>query len=425
MVTVAVGVQWGDEGKGKYVDLIARDMDYVVRYQGGHNAGHTVVVESVSFALQLIPSGVLHPEVTPVIANGVVVDPVMLIKEIGLLKARGVSCDRLRISGNAHLIFPYHQQLDVLGEERLGKRQIGTTRRGIGPAYADKAARTGLRVQDMLDSKIFRKKLEIVLREKDQFLTNMHHLPAMDIEQTIEAYSNEYSQKLIPYITDTTTLLHQAVAADKQILLEGAQGTFLDIDHGTYPYVTSSNPTAGGASVGTGIGPRDLDRIVGVAKAYLTRVGEGPMPTELNDKNGEHLVTIGAERGTVTNRPRRPGWLDMVMLRHAKRINSLTEMALTKLDVLSGLKEIKVCTAYQLDTHTTSDLPYRLSDLYRAIPVYEILEGWQEDLSTTTSFDALPQAARRYIEFIEEKCGVPITFIGVGPARRQHILRHA
>ncbi len=347
--TVVVGTQWGDEGKGKLTDLLAKDMRLVVRYQGGHNAGHTIVVGGESFALQLIPSGVLYSHMTPVIGNGVVVDPAVLVAECDALEARGVDTSRLVVSGNAHLIMPYHQEMDRATERSLGKNKLGTTKRGIGPAYADKAARVGIRVQDLLDAKIFRQKLDVVLREKNAILAKVFNRLALDFEEIADLYLDELAPRVAPMIGDTVSLIHEALDAGEHVLLEGAQATFLDLDHGTYPFVTSSNPTAGGACVGTGVGPRDISRVVGIAKAYVTRVGAGPFPTEVDGELADLLVERGHEFGTNTGRRRRPGWLDLVMLRQAVRLNSISEIAVTKLDVLSALPTVKVCVAYEAD----------------------------------------------------------------------------
>ncbi|MDA8033538.1 MAG: adenylosuccinate synthase [Actinomycetota bacterium] len=419
--TIVVGTQWGDEGKGKLTDLLARDMRLVVRYQGGHNAGHTIVVGGESFALQLIPSGVLYRHTIPVIGNGVVVDPAVLVAECDTLAARGVDTSRLVVSGNAHLVMPYHYELDRATERSLGKNRLGTTKRGIGPAYADKAARIGLRVQDLLDEKIFRQKLDVVLREKNAVLAKVFNRLALDGEEIARRYLDELAPRIAPMIGDTVGLVHEALEAGEQIMLEGAQATFLDLDHGTYPYVTSSNPTAGGACVGTGIGPRDVDRVIGIAKAYVTRVGAGPFPTEVDGELADVLVERGHEYGTNTGRRRRPGWLDCVMLRHAVRLNSLSEIALTKLDVLSALPTVKLCVAYEADGERMTRLPYHQSVLHKVTPVYEELEGWQEDLSQATSVRDLPKAARSYVEAIADQCGVPVGYVGVGPGREQYV----
>ena len=419
--TVVVGTQWGDEGKGKLTDLLSRDMQVVVRYQGGHNAGHTIVVDDESFALQLVPSGVLYRWVTPVIGNGVVVDPAVLVDEIDMLESRGVDCSRLRVSGNAHLIMPYHTELDRLTERFLGKNRLGTTRRGIGPAYADKAARVGLRVQDLLDPKIFQEKLEVALKEKNLILAKVYNRLPLSAEEIADEYLNRLAPRLEPLITDTVGLVHDALERGADVLFEGAQATFLDLDHGTYPYVTSSNPVAGGACIGAGVGPRHITSIIGVAKAYVTRVGSGPFPTELEDEVGELLVERGHEFGTVTGRRRRPGWFDVAMVRQAARLNSLTELALTKLDVLDTFDEIKVCVAYEWDGATHDHPPYHQSVLHKVHPVYEVLPGWKSDLTGVTEWQQLPRAAQEYVEFLADAAGVPITMLGVGPGREQFV----
>jgi len=422
--TVIVGTQWGDEGKGKFTDLVAREVSMVVRYQGGHNAGHTLVVDGESFALQLVPSGVLYDHVVPVIGNGVVVDPRVLIEEMDALEARGVSTERLRVSGNAHLILPYHQELDALHERYLGKNQIGTTRRGIGPAYADRAMRVGLRVQDLLDRTIFSKKLEAALDYSNRVLTRVFNRLPVDSGEITYHYLDVYAPRLAPHIADTVGLIHRELESDHRILLEGAQATFLDLDHGTYPFVTSSNPVAGGACTGAGIGPRDIDRVIGIAKAYVTRVGAGPFPTELFDEVGDHFVDVGHEYGTNTGRRRRPGWLDAVMLRYAARVNSLSELAITKLDVLDQLDVIRVCVAYEADGQRHDQLPYHQSVLHRVTPIYEELSGWGVDLSAVTERSQLPAEAEAYLTFVEDQVGVPIGMVGVGPGRHQ-VLRFA
>ena len=418
---MVVGTQWGDEGKGKFTDLLARDMDMVVRYQGGHNAGHTLVVEGETFKLQLVPSGVLYPHVTPMIGNGVVIDPRVLIDEMDRLTAAGVDCGRLKISGNAHLILPYHQTLDVVAERHLGRNKLGTTKRGIGPAYANKAARVGLRVQDLLDPKIFREKLGVVLHEKNPLLAKVYNRLPFDVETLAHQYLEECRPRLESHIADTVGLLHDALEGGQNVLFEGAQAMFLDLDHGTYPFVTSSNPVAGGACVGAGIGPRHIDRVIGVTKAYISRVGSGPFPSELTDEIGDHLVDVGREYGTNTKRRRRCGWLDTVMLRHAVRVNSLSDLAITKLDVLDVLDPIKVCVAYEVDGERRDSMPYHQSEIHRAVPIYEELPGWCTDLSEVIGRSELPQEAEDYLRFIEEQAGVPATLVGVGPGRDQFI----
>ena len=419
--TVVVGTQWGDEGKGKLTDLLAREMDMVVRYQGGHNAGHRIVVQGEAFALQLVPSGVLYPHITPVIGNGVVVDPSVLLAEIDALEAKGVDTSRLMVSGNAHLIMPYHQELDRLTERFLGKNALGTTKRGIGPAYADKSSRVGLRVQDLLDPKIFREKLDVVLHEKNLILTKVYNRPALDGAQLAATYLDQYAPRLAAMIGDTVSVVHDAMDRGERILLEGAQATFLDLDHGTYPFVTSSNPVAGGACIGSGLGPRDIGAIVGIAKAYITRVGAGPFPTELEGELGDLLVERGHEYGTNTGRRRRVGWFDAVMARQAARLNSLTEIALTKLDVLDTMEQIKVCVAYEAGGVRYDHPPYHQSVLHDVVPIYETLPGWGCDLTGFTEFAELPREAREYIAFLEQAIGVTISVVGVGPGREQFV----
>jgi adenylosuccinate synthase len=419
--TVVVGTQWGDEGKGKLTDLIAKEMQMVVRYQGGHNAGHTLVVDGESFALQLVPSGVLYDHITPVIGNGVVVDPFVLLAEVDTLESKGVDCSRLRVSGDAHLILPYHQELDMLTERYLGKNQLGTTKRGIGPAYADKAMRVGIRVQDLLDEKIFRQKLEAVLGDKNTVFTRVYNRLPTDADELAERVLTEVVPRLTPFVADSVSLVHEALDAGRHVLFEGAQATFLDLDHGTYPYVTSSNPVAGGACPGAGVGPLHIQRVVGIAKAYITRVGAGPFPTELFDADGDTLVERGREFGTNTGRRRRPGWFDAVMMRQAVRLNSLSEVAITKLDILDTFETLKVCVAYDVNGSRHEHLPYHQSDLHVATPVYEELPGWGTDLTSVRERGDLPAAAVAYLEFLREQIGVPITFVGVGPGRDQFV----
>ncbi len=422
--TVVVGAQWGDEGKGKFVDLMSADMDFVVRYQGGHNAGHTIVIDEERFTLQLIPCGIMYDHVTPVIGNGVVVDPKVLVEEIEALEARGVSCEKLKLSGNAHLIFPYHQEIDEAIERRLGDAKLGTTKRGIGPAYADKAARVGIRAQDLLDKDIFIKKLEISLSEKNLLLSKVYGRAELDLDEIVQDYLTNYKDQLSPYIADTVSLLNDALADEKnekRVLFEGAQATFLDLDHGTYPFVTSSNCSAGGAATGSGVGPRHLTRIIGVAKAYSTRVGSGPFPTELDDEVGARIAEVGDEFGTNTGRARRIGWFDAVMLRHAVNINTMTELAITKLDVLDGIDELKVCVAYEVNGKKLDGVPYHQTDFHDAKPIYETFSGWDEAISAVESRDGLPSAAQDYLKFLEAEVGVPITLVGVGPGRAQFL----
>jgi adenylosuccinate synthase len=396
-------------------------MHVVVRYQGGHNAGHTIVVDGESFALQLVPSGVLYGHITPVIGNGVVVDPGVLLAEIDLLESKGVDCSRIRLSGNAHLIMPYHQELDAITERFLGRNKLGTTKRGIGPAYADKASRVGLRVQDLLDAKIFRQKLDVAIKDKNQLLARVYNRLPLSAGNIATRYLDDYAPRLGPMITDCVGLVHDALAAGQNVLLEGAQATFLDLDHGTYPFVTSSNPVAGGACVGAGIGPREIDRVIGIAKAYVTRVGAGPFPTEIQDEAGDELVERGSEYGTNTGRRRRTGWFDAVMIRQAVRLNSLSELAITKLDVLDSFETLKVCVAYEHEGQRYEHMPYHQSVLHDAVPVYEELSGWQTDLSEVTELHQLPAAAKDYVEFLASVAGVPIRLVGVGPGRDQFV----
>ena len=420
-VTVVVGTQWGDEGKAKVIALLAADHAYVVRYQGGHNAGHTVVVGTERYALQLIPSGVLYSSVIPVIGNGVVVDLPTLFKEIDTLEARGVSCERLKVSSRAQLIFPWHQALDAVFENSLGGAKIGTTLKGIGPAYADKARRVGIRVGDILDAETFRSAVRMRALDAQREITSLGGM-SLDVEAIVEQFS-VLAERLVPYVADTVNLLHDAKDRGDGILLEGAQATFLDVDHGTYPFVTSSNPTAGGASVGSGLGPRDIGRVVGIAKAYTTRVGSGPFPTELSGDLGEALVDIGHEYGTVTGRRRRVGWLDMVMLKHAVRLNSLTDIALTKLDVLDTFDEVKVCVSYTIDGAPVRGYPDRSDLLDQVEPVYETLPGWKTSLAGVTSFSDLPPSAQALINIVERETGVPVSLVGTGPKRDEVVVR--
>lgn len=419
--TVVVGTQWGDEGKGKLTDLLAQQVSLVVRYQGGHNAGHTIVVGDEHFALQLVPSGILYDGVVPVIGNGVVVDPSALLRELDMLASRNVDTSRLRVSGNAHLVMPWHQELDLMTERYLGRNRLGTTKRGIGPAYADKASRVGLRVQDLLDPKIFRQKLDVVLKEKNAILAKVYNRLPTDGDTIAQRYLGEYAPRMEPLIADTVELVHAALQRGEQVLLEGAQATFLDLDHGTYPFVTSSNPVAGGACTGAGIGPLHVERVIGVAKAYMTRVGAGPFPTELKDEVGDLLVERGGEFGTNTGRRRRTGWFDAVMLRQAVRLNSASEIAITKLDVLDTMPAIKVCVAYEADGVRYDYVPYHQSVLHQVTPVYEELPGWCSDISGVTTLSGLPREARDYVDFLADQGGVPVSLVGVGPGRQQFV----
>ena len=415
---VLVGAQWGDEGKGKATDLLGDRVDFVVRYQGGNNAGHTVVIGEESYALHLLPSGVLSPRVTPVIGNGVVIDPEVLLAEIDGLAERGVSCDRLLISADAHLIMPHHRALDRVTERYLGSARIGTTGRGIGPAYADKVARTGIRVQDLFDPGILRQKLDLVLREKNQVLTKVYNRRGIDGEAVTAEYVG-YGEKLHRYVADTSAVLNRALEEDKSVLLEGAQATLLDVDHGTYPFVTSSSPTAGGACVGSGIGPTRITTVVGVVKAYTTRVGAGPFPTELGGDQGEWLRKAGGEYGVTTGRPRRCGWFDAVIARYAARVNGVTDFFVTKLDVLSGLEQVPVCVAYDVDGKRHTEMPMTQTEFHHAVPVYEFFDGWWEDLSEAREFGELPRNAREYVRSLEEMIGAPVAAVGTGPRRDQ------
>ncbi len=419
---VLVGAQWGDEGKGKITDLLADDMDYVVRFQGGNNAGHTIVHGGRTLKLHLIPSGVMYPHITPVIGNGVVIDPKVLLEEMDELEAEGLPTRRLLISCNAHLIMPYHRDLDGASEKRLGKLEIGTTRRGIGPAYMDKASRMGLRVQDLTDEKIFRAKLEAALVEKNDVLTKVYGLKAYTVDEITAEYMG-YAERIRPHIEDTSFLINKALDADQSVFFEGAQGTLLDLDHGTYPFVTSSSPTAGGACTGAGVGPRRIDRVLGIAKAYITRVGSGPFPTELQDETGEHLTRVGGEYGTTTGRRRRCGWYDAVIIRYAVKVNGLTDLVITKLDVLSELETIKVCVGYEYDGQLHNNLPCHQTAFHHARPVYQEVPGWREDITGCRDFGDLPKAARDYVTMLEDLAEVPVSIIAVGPSREQTILR--
>jgi adenylosuccinate synthase len=418
---VLVGAQWGDEGKGKATDLLGGDVDYVVRYQGGNNAGHTVVIGDQKYALHLLPTGILSPHVVPVIGNGVVIDPGVLLSEIDGLAARGISAERLLISADAHLIMPHHKALDKVTERYLGKAKIGTTGRGIGPAYGDKIYRMGVRVQDLLDPGILAKKIEVALTEKNQVLTKVYNRRGIEAEAVVEEYLG-YAERLKPHIADTSLVLSRALDDDKFVLLEGGQGTLLDIDHGTYPFVTSSSPTAGGACAGSGIPPMRLTKVIGILKAYTTRVGSGPFPTELEDEMGEWLRQTGGEYGVTTGRNRRCGWFDAVIARYATRINGVTDFFLTKLDVLSGLERIPVCVAYDVDGTRHDEIPMTQTDFHHAKPVYEEFPGWQEDITGAKTFDDLPPNAQSYVRALEEMSGAPISAIGVGPGRDQTLV---
>jgi adenylosuccinate synthase len=422
--TVIVGAQWGDEGKGKIVDLLAQDSDVVCRYQGGPNAGHTIVRDGETFKLHHVPSGILCEGKLCVVGAGCVVDPGLLVRELDELEARGFATEGVRISGNAHLIMPWHVAIDSAHERRLGKLRIGTTRRGIGPAYADKAARIGIRVQDILDPKILRQKFETALAEKNELLDRIHGVEPLEVEELAERME-QYAVRLRPYVSDTSLLVDRALREGQRVLLEGAQGTLLDLDHGTYPFVTSSNPLAGAAATGVGIGPTRIERVLGVAKAYVTRVGEGPFPTEIQGADQARVRELGAEYGTTTGRERRCGWLDLVALRFAVRVNGMTALALTKLDVLSPFPELPVCTAYRLpDGSESGEFPAHQSDFHHAEPVYETLAGWEDPLDEVEDPSDLPEAARRYVAFVEERLEVEVSLISIGAERGRVVAPH-
>ncbi|WP_448073642.1 adenylosuccinate synthase [Georgenia yuyongxinii] len=420
---VVVGAQWGDEGKGKATDQLGSRVDYVVKFNGGNNAGHTVVVGEEKYALHLLPSGILTPGCIPVIGNGVVVDLEVLFQEIDGLNARGVDTSKLLVSASAHVIPPYNRTLDKVTERFLGKRQIGTTGRGIGPTYADKMARVGIRIQDLFDASILRQKVEGALAQKNQLLVKVFNRRAVDVDETTEGLL-AFAERLRPMVADTTRVLNDALDAGKTVLFEAGQAAMLDVDHGTYPFVTSSSATAGGACTGSGVGPTRIDRVVGVAKAYTTRVGEGPYPTELLDDMGERLRQAGGEFGTTTGRPRRTGWYDAVVARYASRVNGLTDLVLTKLDVLTGLETIPVCVAYDVDGVRHDEMPADQSSYHHARPVYEHLDGWSEDIGGARRFEDLPAAAQRYVLALEEMSGTRISAVGVGPDREATIVRH-
>ena len=419
--TVVLGAQWGDEGKGKVTDFFASTADFVVRFQGGNNAGHTIVVGEEKLALSLTPSGVLYPECTPVIGSGCVVDLGFLKQELEMLKEKNINTEKLVISPNAHLIMPYHKLLDELIEESLGENKIGTTKKGIGPCYADKIQRKGIRVQDLLVKDNFDKKVKKNIEEVNLTLTKIYNQPPLIAEKIIDEF-DDYIDIVSNHVEDTSLLIANAIKNNKEILFEGAQGTLLDIDHGTYPFVTSSNTSSGNAAIGSGVGPKNLDRIVGVTKAYISRVGSGPFLTEQKNEIGDYLIEKGAEFGVVTGRRRRCGWLDLISLKYSVRINSLTELFITKLDVLSGLEELKLCVGYGNENEVTTDYPYDQNILNTAEPVYEILDGWTEDITSVNKFDDLPENAKKYINAIENFIEVPITFISVGPERNQNIV---
>ncbi|MEY3805552.1 MAG: adenylosuccinate synthetase [Actinomycetota bacterium] len=420
-VTVVVGTQWGDEGKAKVIDLLAASHSIVARYQGGHNAGHTVVIGDQKYALQLTPSGVFYDTVTPVIGNGVVVDLPTLFAEIDSLESRGISTARLKVSSLAHLIFPWHQSMDAALESQRGESKIGTTLKGIGPAYVDKVRRSGIRVGEVMNIAAFEKKVRERALAANAELKAVG-AEAIDVDSVVSKFST-LAQRLVPYVADTVNILHDARERGESILLEGAQATFLDVDHGTYPFVTSSNPVSGGAAVGSGLGPRHIDRVVGIAKAYTTRVGMGPFPSELTDELGDALVEIGREFGTVTGRRRRTGWLDTVMLRHATRVNSLTDIALTKLDVLDTFDEIKVCVAYRLHGEVIRHYPDTVELLAEVEPVWETLPGWKSSTEGITAFSDLPDSAQQLVRIVERETSIPVSMVGTGPSRDAMVVR--
>jgi len=420
---VIIGAQWGDEGKGKATDLLAGRIDYVVKFNGGNNAGHTVVIGDEKYALHLLPSGILTEGVTPVISNGVVIDIEVLFGELDALSARGVDVSKLLISANAHVITHYHRTMDKVTERFLGKRQIGTTGRGIGPAYADKINRVGIRIQDLFDENILRQKVEGALNIKNHLLVKVYNRRAIGVDEVVEELLS-YADRLRPMVVDTGLVLHQALERGETVLFEGGQATMLDVDHGTYPFVTSSSSTAGGAATGSGIGPNRIDRVIGIVKAYTTRVGSGPFPTELFDESGEFLRKTGFEFGTTTGRPRRCGWYDAPIARYTSRINGVTDFVMTKLDVLTGLTTIPVCVAYDVDGVRVDEVPVSQSDFHHAVPIYENLPGWTEDITAARTFDDLPKNAQDYVLAIEAMSGARISAIGVGPGRDAIVVRH-
>jgi adenylosuccinate synthase len=423
-VTVVVGAQWGDEGKGKIVDILSARMDYVVRYQGGANAGHTIRLGDDQYILHLIPSGILHPQTVCIIGNGVVIDPVALIQEIGFLESKGVSVrGRLYISDRAHIIFPFHKVLDRVKEEHSDEQRIGTTGRGIGPAYSDKVNRCGIRMADLAEINTFQEKVKAKVTGVNKILRTIYNAPEVNINEIL-AEVKENREIIMPFITDTSVMLNEAINAGKRVLMEGAQGTLLDVDHGTYPFVTSSNPVSAGACIGTGIGPNRISDVVGVMKAYTTRVGEGPFPTELDNPEGERFREIGKEYGATTGRPRRCGWFDLVIGRYAARVNGLTQIAITKLDVLDSLDEIKICTAYEYEDKIIHEFPASIDILRNCRPVYQTLPGWKTTTSDITAYAELPQNARKYIQYLEKQIGAKVSMVSVGPMRKKTIIRH-
>ena len=415
---VVVGTQWGDEGKGKITDFLSENAEVIARYQGGDNAGHTIVIEGTKYKLHLIPSGIFYPEKISVIGNGVVVNPKSLVKELAYLHDAGITTDNLRISDRAHVILPYHIKLDQLQEDAKGDNKIGTTIKGIGPAYMDKAARVGIRIADLLDKEIFAERLKTNLEQKNREFTKMYEVDPIAFDDIFEEYY-DYGQQIKKYVTDTSVILNDALDAGKRVLFEGAQGVMLDIDQGTYPYVTSSNPVAGGVTIGSGVGPSKITKVVGVCKAYTSRVGDGPFPTELNDEIGHQIREVGHEYGTTTGRPRRVGWFDSVVMRHSRRVSGLTNLSLNSIDVLTGLDEVKICVAYDLDGERIDYYPASLETLQRCTPIYETLPGWSEDITGVRHLDDLPETAKNYVRRVSELVGVKISTFSVGPGRDQ------
>ncbi|PRR90101.1 MULTISPECIES: adenylosuccinate synthase [unclassified Bacillus (in: firmicutes)] len=415
---VVVGTQWGDEGKGKITDFLSENAEVIARYQGGNNAGHTIKFDGVTYKLHLIPSGIFYKEKTCVIGNGMVVDPKALVTELAYLHERNVSTDNLRISNRAHVILPYHLKLDEVEEERKGANKIGTTKKGIGPAYMDKAARIGIRVADLLDREVFEEKLARNLEEKNRLLEKMYDTEGFKIEDILDEYY-EYGQQVKKYVVDTSVVLNDALDEGRRVLFEGAQGVMLDIDQGTYPFVTSSNPVAGGVTIGSGVGPTKIQHVVGVSKAYTTRVGDGPFPTELHDDIGDQIREVGREYGTTTGRPRRVGWFDSVVVRHARRVSGITDLSLNSIDVLTGIETLKICVAYKLNGEITEEFPASLNELAKCEPVYEEMPGWTEDITGVKNLSELPENARHYLERISQLTGIPLSIFSVGPDRSQ------
>lgn len=415
---VVVGTQWGDEGKGKITDFLSENAEVIARYQGGNNAGHTIKFDGVTYKLHLIPSGIFYKEKTCVIGNGMVVDPKALVTELAYLHERNVSTDNLRISNRAHVILPYHLKLDEVEEERKGANKIGTTKKGIGPAYMDKAARVGIRIADLLDREVFEEKLARNLEEKNRLLEKMYDTEGFKIEDILDEYY-EYGQQVKKYVVDTSVVLNDALDEGRRVLFEGAQGVMLDIDQGTYPFVTSSNPVAGGVTIGSGVGPTKIQHVVGVSKAYTTRVGDGPFPTELHDEIGDQIREVGREYGTTTGRPRRVGWFDSVVVRHARRVSGITDLSLNSIDVLTGIEKLKICVAYKLNGEITEEFPASLNELAKCEPVYEEMPGWTEDITGVKNLSELPANARHYLERISQLTGIPLSIFSVGPDRSQ------